>query len=255
MNQALPPLHSEVFGTQKPGVVPIVLMHGWGNSIETVRALAVQLSAYTVVHALDLPGHGKSAVPDQVWGMNEFAECLKSFLDRHGLARVSLVGHSFGGKTAIKFSALYPGYVEKVVLIGASGIRPKPSLRKRIRSWFLKSLRTLIRFKNTRLGMKIYQEWYIPKFASRDYLSAGPMTRIFVKTVNEELHDELTRIRSECLLIWGEEDDESPYSVGQEMSHLIPHAKLIGLPHQGHHPFIGSASSLVVKYIRDFLFK
>lgn len=231
----------------------VVVIHGWKTNLHHIEPLSDLLSSYAHVYALDLPGHGLSTVPEEVWGMREFAESLKEFLDSKNLKKVILVGHSFGGKTIIKFSSMYPEYIEKIVLLGASGIRPVPALKKRIRNLFLSFLRKLIRFKNTKLGMKIYERWYIPTFASRDYLNAGPMTNTFVKTVNEELFTELENIKVPTLLIWGENDDESPLSVGKKMHELIKGSKLIALPGQGHFPYIGSGVGLLVRYIRDFI--
>jgi pimeloyl-ACP methyl ester carboxylesterase len=246
-------LNFERYGDTDSLAIATVVMHGWANSLETVRPFAQQLAHYGPVYSIDLPGHGKSSAPQETYGMREFAEELKHFLDQRGLKRVNLVGHSFGGKTAIKFSALYPEFVNRIVLIGASGLRPKPTFKKSLRSNFLKYLRFFLRFKNTALGARLYRDWYIPRFASRDYLNAGPMTPTFVKTVNEELHHELAAIQAQVLLIWGELDDESPVNVAQQMAALLPGANLIVLPNQGHHPFIGSSAPLVVKYVRDFL--
>ena len=231
----------------------IVVIHGWKTNLLHIEPLSELLSSYAQVYAIDLPGHGKSDVPQDVWGMKEFADSLKGFLDSKGLKKVILVGHSFGGKTIIEFSSLYPEYIDRIVLLGASGIRPIPAFKKRIRNIFLSFLRKLIRFKNTRLGMRIYQNWYIPKFASRDYLNAGPMTKTFVKTVNEELFTELKNIKAPSLLIWGECDDESPPQVGRKMHELIKGSKLILLPGQGHFPYIGSGVGLLSRYIKEFI--
>ena len=246
-------LNFEQYGSKDSSAIATIVMHGWANSLETIRPFAQQLAHYGPIYSIDLPGHGKSPIPEEAWGMREFAEELKRFLDQRGLNKVNLLGHSFGGKTAIKFSASYPNLVNKVVLIGASGLRPKPTFKKRLRAEFLKYLRLLIRLKNTAIGARIYRDWYIPRFASRDYLNAGPMTKTFVKIVNEELHGELKAIQAQALLIWGELDDESPVNVAEQMAKLLPAATLITLPNQGHHPFIGSSAPLVVKYVRDFL--
>ncbi len=247
-------LNSEQYGDEK-GEIPVVVLHGWANSLETIRPLSLQLAQYTRVHAIDLPGHGKTAPPDSVWGMEDFARVVREYLEAHNVQRAHFVGHSFGGKTSITLAAMYPERVAKLVLIGASGIRPKPTFKKRLRNQYLKFLRAFLRFKNTAWGEKLYREWYIPRYASRDYLNAGAMTRTFVKTVNQELHQELSRIENPALLLWGELDDESPPSVGMEMARLMKNAKFIELPNQDHFPFLGTSAPLVVKYIRDFLFR
>jgi pimeloyl-ACP methyl ester carboxylesterase len=253
MSEASRELSFEVHGMCAEGRVPLLIMHGWGNTKETVRPLSDQLSSYTQTVAIDLPGHGQSAVPNSVWSMTDFSEAVAHFLEQRGLTKVDIVGHSFGGKTAIKFAAQFPDRVNKIVLIGASGLRPTGSLKRRVRMLLLRWLRWGIRFKNTRWGERVYREWYIPRFASRDYLNAGPMRAIFVKTVNEELQEELAALTVPVLLLWGSEDNESPVEVAHKMKGLIRNSRLIVLPGQGHHPFCGSGCSLVIRYIRDFL--
>ncbi len=246
-------LNYEVYGEKKQDMLPVILLHGWATSLDFMRDFALGIAAYTQVYSIDLPGHGKSPEPEGVWGMKDFAECVKGFLDEKGIHTAIFIGHSFGGKTSIKLASLYPQYVSKLVLIGASGIRPVPSLKKRFRNYLLRVLRNLIRFKNTRVGKMVYEKWYIPRFASRDYLAAGSLRQTFVKTVNEELYEELSQIKVPCLLIWGEQDDESPLVVGKEMNQRIGHSELKIIVNQGHYPFIGSTSALVLRYIRDFI--
>jgi pimeloyl-ACP methyl ester carboxylesterase len=243
------------FGESTNEAYPLILLHGWSNSLEVVLPLAENLGKYFKVYALDLPGHGKSEIPQEIWDMKGFACVVKKFLDDNQIPKANFVGHSFGGKTIIKFNYLFPNYINLNVLIGSSGFRPKPKFKKKMYFLFLKYLRNLIRFKNTSLGKKLYENWYIPKFASRDYLNAGSMTRTFVKTLNEELYEELESINSRTLLIWGEKDDESPPQIGEKMNKLIKNSKLIILEGKDHFPFLGSGLPLITKYIRDFLIK
>ncbi len=249
-------LHSKTYKNDSNGIGnKIIVIHGWSNSISVIEPLSQLLANFSEVISLDLPGHGQSPVPEEIWGMKDFSACLKNFLDQNNIKKANFVGHSFGGKTLIKFTSEYPEYVDKLVLIGASGIRPTPSLKKRFKFLFLKFLRNFIRFGNTRAGQYVYKNWYIPTFASRDYLNAGPMTKTFVKTINEELHSELAQIQNKTLLIWGEDDDESPKEVAHIMNKLIKNSELILIPHQGHYPFLGGGSGLVSMYIKKFLLK
>lgn len=248
-------LHFEVFGERKEDSIPVILIHGWSNSIEVVKPFANVLANYFQVVAIDLPGHGKSGSPSNIWDMEAFANTLKKFLDDQDISKANFIGHSFGGKTIIKFCDLYPEYINQIVLIGASGLRLAPSLQKRVFYLYLKFLRNFIRFKNTKFGQKIYQNWYIPKYASRDYKNAGPLTKTFVKTLNEELELELSRIKKAALLIWGADDDESPKGVGVKMHELIKDSELIIMEGADHFPFLGNGQSLVTRYVRDFFSK
>ena len=68
-------------------------------------------------------------LPPEPWGVPEYARLVVRFLDAHGIDRVTVVGHSNGGRIAL-FMATEPGMSERLhrlVLISPSGVRPLPS--------------------------------------------------------------------------------------------------------------------------------
>jgi pimeloyl-ACP methyl ester carboxylesterase len=73
---------------------------------------------------MDCRGRGKSAIPD---GENRYGRHMVDdvvrLLDHFGLREAHLVGHSLGGRIALKFTALYPNRVKSLVLIGTGGSR------------------------------------------------------------------------------------------------------------------------------------
>jgi pimeloyl-ACP methyl ester carboxylesterase len=77
------------------------------------------------------------------------------------------------------------------------------------------------------------------KNASADYRNATPrMRECLVKTVNEDLTPCLPSIRCPTLLIWGENDSETPLSDAGVMEKLIPDAGLVVLKNAGHYSFL-----------------
>lgn len=101
---------------------PVVLLHGsgpgvsaWTNWRRTLPALA---DAFQVL-APDMVGFGHSQRPDdQVYDIKHWVRHLIGFLDALGLARVSLVGNSFGGSLALAAAARHPDRIERLVLMG-----------------------------------------------------------------------------------------------------------------------------------------
>lgn len=232
---------------------PVVLiLHGWGHSIEMTRGLGELLSGSFCVHLLDLPGHGKSPVPEAVWNMQDFAHAVKRYLESHNLKSVFMVGHSFGGKTCIKLSSLFREVILKLVLINSSGIKPNRPFKKKIRIKYISFLRSVLKFVDRFIGTETFKNWFVPKFASPDYLNAGPMRAIFVKTVNEDLTDELSKINLPVLLLWGEKDTETPLEMGKRMHDLIKGSKLIVLPGMDHVPFLDSGMHVCAHHILKF---
>jgi len=87
----------------------VFLLHGYLESLEIWDDFARELADdYTVIR-MDLPGHGKSQVVDDVHSMELLAEAARQVLDAAGADRCTLVGHSLGGYVTLAFLDLYPG--------------------------------------------------------------------------------------------------------------------------------------------------
>ena len=74
------------------------------------------------VIAPDLFGHGGSAKPMGDYSLGSHAATLRDLLDRLGVERVTLVGHSLGGGIAMQFCYLFPDRVERLVLVSSGGL-------------------------------------------------------------------------------------------------------------------------------------
>lgn len=97
---------------------PVVILHGLMASLEAVAPLADSLLADHRIVALDLRGHGGSAVPSDpdAYG-HEMGEDVVRLLDHLGIARVHLVGHSMGAVVSAYVAARHPDRVASVALI------------------------------------------------------------------------------------------------------------------------------------------
>ena len=79
----------------------VVLMHGWGCDHTTVASVSRILEPGMRVLSLDLPGHGKSQEPPEVWGVEKYTQLVEKFISALGLTDLTLIGHSFGGRIGI----------------------------------------------------------------------------------------------------------------------------------------------------------
>jgi pimeloyl-ACP methyl ester carboxylesterase len=232
---------------------PVLMLHGWGRSLESLLPLADLLADAADVHLIDLPGFGGSGAPDGVWGTKEYAETIKHYLDDQDLSHVTLLGHSFGGKVSIRFASKYPERVEGLILVDSSGLKPIRSFRKKMRFLMVSVLRRVARLIDKYAGLEVYRNWFIPRFASADYLNAGPLKETFVRVVNEDLAASVAKISAPTLLIWGEDDTETPLEMAHRLKGLLRVASLVVLPGKGHYPFEGSGAHLCAHYIGSFL--
>ncbi len=107
---------------------PILLVHGMLGSHETWTGVIGELSDRYRVIAPDLFGHGSSAKPIGDYSLSSHAATLRDLLDRLGIDRVTLVGHSLGGGIVMQFSYLFPERVARLVLVSSGGLGREVSL-------------------------------------------------------------------------------------------------------------------------------
>ncbi len=230
---------------------PVVVMHGWGASIETVASIVSALSPACEVHALDLPGFGGSEQPGTAWGPYEYAGFLAAFMDAMGLHEADLVGHSNGGRVAIALAATQQARVRRMVLVDSAGLRPKRTL-----TYYRKvGAAKLGKHAAAHLGRagERLRDVLVAGAASADYAAApATMRKTFQALVNTDLRDVLPRIACPTLLIWGEHDTATPLADAKVMERLIPDAGLVVLEGAGHYSYLDDAARFA-RIVRHFL--
>ena len=102
---------------------PIVLIHGFGAALDWWDAIAPELARDHRVIRLDLIGHGGTEAPGSGYAIERQAALVKAVLDKLGVARTVVIGHSMGGEVATAFAAQDASRVERLVLIDTP---PKP---------------------------------------------------------------------------------------------------------------------------------
>lgn len=104
-------LNFKKIGTGKP----LVILHGLFGSADNWLSIAKGLENHFTLYLVDQRNHGDSPHADE-WNYEVMVEDLKELLDDEGLDMVYLMGHSMGGKTAMKFACTYPRKVEKLIV-------------------------------------------------------------------------------------------------------------------------------------------
>ena len=220
----------------------VVVLHGWGASIETVASIVTALAPVARVHALDLPGFGQSDTPAAPWGVEDYRRFLTSFLDALGIERASLVGHSNGGRVAIAMAAADHASgraprVARLLLLDSAGIRPKRTFTYRRKV----AMARVGKHAAKRLGApgRGLRDALVGRAASADYAAASPAMRpTMVRLVNADLRELLPLIEVPTLLIWGSRDDATPLADARLMERLIPDAGLVVFDGAGHYSYL-----------------
>ena len=77
---------------------PVILLHGWLCSLDTMKPIASVLEKFKVYN-VDLPGFGKSDMPEKPFNTNDFGDFLDGFIKGLKIENPILIGHSNGGRT------------------------------------------------------------------------------------------------------------------------------------------------------------
>ncbi|WP_404418583.1 alpha/beta fold hydrolase [Marinospirillum sp.] len=101
---------------------PLVVLHGLFGSADNWRGLARNWSDEFGVWCLDLRNHGRS-FHAQSMSYTQQAEDLRFWMDSEDLDKVSLLGHSMGGKVAMEFALRHPDRVDKLILADIAPVR------------------------------------------------------------------------------------------------------------------------------------
>jgi pimeloyl-ACP methyl ester carboxylesterase len=134
-----------------------------------------------------------------------------------------------------------------------AGLRRERQLPERLRLRAIKSVIALAKRIDGLVGTRLFAHYFAPRFGSRDYRAAGDLRRTLVKTVNEDLAMQAQTIDVPTLLLWGEDDTETPVDLARNFNRLIKGSELFVFPHKGHQPFADVGSHLLAGYIERFI--
>ncbi|QZP18645.1 alpha/beta fold hydrolase [Pseudomonas sp. DR208] len=261
--------YMDVPANGKPNGRSVVLMHGknfcgatWESSIK-----ALSDAGYRVI-APDQIGFCSSSKPDHYqYSFQQLALNTHQLLEKLGVQKATLVGHSTGGMLATRYALMYPGQTEQLALVNPIGLEDwkalgVPSLS--VDQWYARELNVSAE------GIRKYQlntyyvgrwkpeyERWVDMYAG---LSNGPgHTRvawnsalIYDMIFTQPVYYEFKDLKMPTLLLIGTSDntaigkDVAPPAVkaklgnyavlGKQAAKLIPHATLVKFPGLGHAP-------------------
>lgn len=235
---------------------PVLLLHGWGCSTQTMAPIYNRLIDSFSVTSIDFPGHGNSSVPQQPMNVGDYARVTHEFMCRHGLVGCDVICHSFGGRVVTKLAAQDSGIFRKLIYTGGAGIRPPRGLKYYYRVYSYKLMKRLAKFRIVRgiaklIGVDIQAK--ISNAGSADYKVLPPAMRAtFSMVVNEDLSRHLKDIKNSTLLIWGTEDMDTPLWMAEKMEEEIADSGLIKFEGAGHYAYLDRFEEFMV-IVRHFL--
>lgn len=200
---------------------PLLMLHGYLSQKESFAYQIEFFKDFRRVIVPDMVGFNGSSMP-YPYSLADYAKDISNLLEEVGES-LDVIAHSFGAR--VLFKLLPNKFVDKVVLTGSAGIKPKFSLKKKL---------GIYRYKlRKKLGLDV------SKFGSADYKALSPvMKKSFVMIVNERLEDKIASVKNKTLIIFGENDRETPLYMAKKQNKLIENSELIILKNAGHFAFI-----------------
>ncbi|MBT5576106.1 MAG: alpha/beta hydrolase [Microbacteriaceae bacterium] len=203
---------AEKFG---PGAPEVVALHGWGRTGADFAGILAPHSGL----ALHLPGFGPAPEPPRAWSSADYAREIAAALEDIG--PTVLVGHSFGGRIALRLAAGYPHLVKHLVLTGVPLTRVTAARRPALGFRAIKFLRSL------GVVPESVVESARQKYGSADYRAAsGVMREILVGVVGEDYLEDARAVTCPVTLVWGENDIPAPLAAAQKSLEYFPTATL-----------------------------
>jgi pimeloyl-ACP methyl ester carboxylesterase len=255
-------IHYQVLSAAEPGDsdrAPLLLLHGFGSSLEQWRDNLGALAQNRTVYALDLLGFGDSQKAATVFNTDLWSAQVHDFW-RLWIGRpVILVGHSLGALVALNSAVVYPNLAERLVMLTL------PAAREELLSGWMETLsRTAERLFSTPLLIRpVFQifrrpaviRWALQSIYQRRERVDEALVRQFVKPTAEhgaartlcylvrsrtelqftpETQQLIPQLQMPTLLLWGAADNVIPPAWGKQVAPLNPLVTLDIVPGVGH---------------------
>ncbi|UCG33544.1 MAG: alpha/beta hydrolase, partial [Phycisphaerales bacterium] len=241
---------------------------GLGTSVDFWQLNIPEIAEHFHVVAVDLPGFGKSSKPEVAYELSWIAERILAFMDAKGVERASIIGGSMGGHLGLLLALDHPGRVDKLVLMGSSGIWPRPGVLMDL------ALRTL--WNDAIVTDHVRRNW--PGIFKKMFKYQTPVTeglfryQMAVRAVGDHFRsegracsralrsifynscrDRLSDIHQPVLLIWGELDHVHPPEDAALFRERLPQSRLVVVPDAAHEVMVDQPdvfNHLVIRFLQ-----
>lgn len=214
------------------GSPAVLLVHGLGMSARYLLPTLRRLAPDAEVWAPDLPGFGDSDHPRRALSLPELADALAAWMDAVGLSRAAMLGNSLGCQVIGHLALQHPDRVTRAVLVG-------PTRDPRAHGPVGQAVRLLRDAPREAPSL-------IP-LAVADYLRAGPtrMWRTLLDALSAHVEDRAPHVRVPVLVVRGQRDPIVPQRWAEELTALLPDARLVVIPGAAHAVNYSAPAALV----------
>lgn len=222
--------------------VPLVLLHGYGDSRRSYDLLLSRLPKSFHVYVLTQRGHGDSDHPASGYNPRDYAADVAAFLDALKLPKAVIVGHSLGSYIAQRFALDYPDRVSGLVLIGSfvkvrgnSGVQELwdttiSKLPESVDSTFIRE------FQQSTFQKPIPPDFFETVVRESAKVPGRVWRAVMAELLKTDFSAELGRIKAPTLIVWGDKDSFFLRAEQERLAKAIANSKLVIYEGIGHCP-------------------
>ncbi len=244
----------------------IVFVHGLGGNLTHWQFVAPELCGSHRVIGLDLPGFGESLRPEAPYTYDLMADAVLGLLDRRGVERATVVGHSFGGAVATLLALRDPDRINGLVAVNPAGYHSFPW-------WMRAGSRVALHPAVTTPGLFLSVHFILANVCRAD----SPGVRAFRRSalalqggykflddlthaahslrpdiVGRHFLERLPTLTQPAHLVWGDADRLLDAGQGAKAARTMPAGRITRLPGVGHMPIFEEPEA-VVAAVRDVI--
>lgn len=223
------------FETGKQDGEVLLLLHGLMGTLSNFEAT---IAHFSKTHRIVLPILPIFEMPITSLSVAGLVNYVCDFIQHKGFKKVNPLGNSLGGHLAILFAMAKPELTQRLILTGSSGLFENAmgnSFPKRGDYEYIKK--------------KTEDTFYDPKAATKELVDGifamvndrNMAIRIVITAKSAMRHNvgnELYKLTTPTLLVWGKQDVVTPPFVGEKFKELIPNSKLVFIDKCGHAPMM-----------------
>jgi pimeloyl-ACP methyl ester carboxylesterase len=256
-------VHYEAYGRGRP----VLLLHGWLNSWALWRNTIEILGRDFRLYALDFFGFGDSGDQAEDFSVTNFVTLVNQFMDRMGIIKAPLVGHSMGGTVSLGTAIRFPEKVVKVIVVGSPivGSSLSPILKlAAFGGWESLADTAPFLFVPVMGGLRVFIRGYA-HFLAKDgktvgdmlaadinKLSANPFLQSIGTLRQTDLRPRIGEIRMPVMGLYGKHDNLVNPNQAKVLKQYLPHSKIAMFDHSGHFPMLDESDQFH-ETLRGFL--
>ena len=251
----------DLFFFEKGHGFPVVFIHGFCESNSIWKALSEELSDDFRIICPDLPGFGKSPLPENDFSLEEIGDKIVSWLENLGIKECIVIGHSLGGYISLEMLRKHHAFIKAIALFNSSAFEDQEE-KKEIRNKLIEFIEEY--------GVTPFLKTFVPSLfypgTSKNHqktiaqirdegLSIGPDSVIkYAAAMRDRIDsmDLLKKYPDRVLQISGEYDQNVPIEISRQMASVLK-PENVHIIHDSAHMSLFEQSEACYDAIRNFV--